>query len=136
MLKLLIDLTCFTKLQCERLGGGMNKLAEASAQLAELNGKLVVSKKAVNEKSISCDALLRTIAEGTREAEEKKVQHDKAIQLGCSLIFYRLSPCAGLPVLTVGGRIIRAAVKGAFVVHFASCLPRTGCSLSLVWHLT
>ena len=33
--------------QCERLMGGMEKLAEASVQLEELNKLLVVQKKAV-----------------------------------------------------------------------------------------
>lgn len=60
--------------QCNRLGGGMNKLAEASVQLAELNKKLVIQKAAVSEKSASCDALLKTIAEGTKKAQDKKVR--------------------------------------------------------------
>lgn len=51
----------------------MSKIAEARIQLAELNEKLVTQKAAVAEKSASCDALLKTIAEGTKQAQEKKV---------------------------------------------------------------
>ena len=51
----------------------MSKLAEASLQLAELNEKLVTQKAAVEEKTLSCEALLRTIAEGTAKAQAKKV---------------------------------------------------------------
>ena len=38
-------------LQCERLMGGMQKIAEASVQLNELNDKLAVQKVAVTEKT-------------------------------------------------------------------------------------
>ena len=51
----------------------MSKLAEASIQLAELNEKLVIQKAAVADKAASCDALLKTIADGTNRAQEKKV---------------------------------------------------------------
>ena len=37
--------------QCERLMGGMQKIAEASVQLNELNDKLAVQKVAVTEKT-------------------------------------------------------------------------------------
>ena len=38
-------------IQCERLMGGMQKIAEASVQLNELNDKLAVQKVAVTEKT-------------------------------------------------------------------------------------
>ena len=51
----------------------MSKIAEARIQLDELNEKLVIQKAAVAEKSASCDALLKTIADGTKTAQDKKV---------------------------------------------------------------
>lgn len=51
----------------------MSKIAEARIQLDELNEKLVIQKTAVAEKSASCDALLKTIAIGTKQAQDKKV---------------------------------------------------------------
>lgn len=62
----------FCLLQCDRLTGGMQKLAEASEQLEELNAKLAVQKVAVTEKTASCEKLLAEISAGTTIAERKK----------------------------------------------------------------
>lgn len=41
-------------------------------QLDELNKKLAVQKVAVTEKTAACEAMLETIAEGSKTATEKK----------------------------------------------------------------
>ena len=56
-------------LQCERLGGGLQKIAEAREQIHELNQLLEVQKVAVLEKSAACEKLIKEIAiGGTRES--------------------------------------------------------------------
>ena len=65
----------------------MSKIAEARIQLDELNEKLVVQKAAVAEKSASCDALLKTIADGTKTAQDKKV----ILSLSCLGVWVELS---------------------------------------------
>ena len=50
----------------------MQKIAEASEQLNELNDKLEVQKVAVTEKTAACEALLEEISVGTHQATEKK----------------------------------------------------------------
>ena len=52
--------------------GGLQKIAEASEQLAILNERLAVQKVAVTEKTAACEALLKEIASGTKRATEKK----------------------------------------------------------------
>ena len=42
----------------------MQKIAEASEQLSELNEKLAVQKVAVTEKTAACEAMLEEIATG------------------------------------------------------------------------
>ena len=59
-------------IQCERLGGGLQKLAEASVQLNDLNEKLAVQKVAVTEKTEACEKLLEEISKGTAHATERK----------------------------------------------------------------
>ena len=51
--------------QCERLGGGLQKIAEAREQIHELNQLLEVQKVAVLEKSAACEKLIQEIAQGT-----------------------------------------------------------------------
>ena len=51
--------------QCERLGGGLQKIAEAREQIHELNELLEVQKVAVLEKSAACEKLIQEIAQGT-----------------------------------------------------------------------
>lgn len=58
--------------QCERLQGGLQKIAEASEQLAVLNDRLAVQKVAVAEKSEACEIMLEEISTGTVQATEKK----------------------------------------------------------------
>jgi dynein heavy chain len=59
--------------QCDRLTGGLQKIADASDMLAILNEKLAIQKVAVTEKTAACEALLEEIASGTKQASEKKV---------------------------------------------------------------
>lgn len=59
-------------MQCERLQGGLQKIADASEMLAVLNEKLAVQKVAVTEKTAACEVLLDEIARGTKAATEKK----------------------------------------------------------------
>uniref|UniRef100_A0A1I8GN74 Dynein heavy chain 10, axonemal n=1 Tax=Macrostomum lignano TaxID=282301 RepID=A0A1I8GN74_9PLAT len=58
--------------QCERLQGGLQKLAEAAVQLEDLNAKLAVQKVAVTEKTKACETLLEEIKTSTASANEKK----------------------------------------------------------------
>uniref|UniRef100_A0A2C9JWZ0 AAA+ ATPase domain-containing protein n=1 Tax=Biomphalaria glabrata TaxID=6526 RepID=A0A2C9JWZ0_BIOGL len=70
--KLLDEQDKFILSQCERLHGGLQKIADASEMLAVLNEKLAVQKVAVTEKTAACEALLAEIAAGTKAATEKK----------------------------------------------------------------
>ncbi|XP_078713472.1 dynein axonemal heavy chain 10 [Lampetra fluviatilis] len=58
--------------QCQRLEGGLDKLAEASVQLAELNERLAEQKVVLAAKSLACDALLEEISRSTETVNEKK----------------------------------------------------------------
>ncbi|XP_021113288.1 dynein heavy chain 10, axonemal isoform X5 [Heterocephalus glaber] len=58
--------------QCRRLEGGLDKLKEATVQLAELKEKLAEQKVVLAEKSAACETLLEEIATNTAIAEEKK----------------------------------------------------------------
>lgn len=51
--------------QCKHLEGGLNKLKEASKQLAELNVKLADQRIVLAEKSTACEALLDEISTNT-----------------------------------------------------------------------
>lgn len=51
--------------QCKRLEGGLDKLKEASGQLAELNTKLAEQKVVLAEKSTACETLLQEISTNT-----------------------------------------------------------------------
>lgn len=64
--------TTLLPFQCNRLDGGLTKIAEAQIQLDELNKKLAVQKVAVTEKTAACEVMLETIAEGSKTATEKK----------------------------------------------------------------
>lgn len=48
--------------QCKHLEGGLDKLEEASVQLADLNIKLAEQKIVLAEKSTACEALLDEIS--------------------------------------------------------------------------
>ncbi|XP_062874230.1 dynein axonemal heavy chain 10 [Trichomycterus rosablanca] len=69
---LLEDKDKYILAQCKRLEGGLDKLEEASVQLAELNTKLAEQKVILAEKSSACEVLLEEISTNTAVAEEKK----------------------------------------------------------------
>ncbi|XP_067862341.1 dynein axonemal heavy chain 10 [Heptranchias perlo] len=72
----------FILAQCRRLEGGLDKLKEASIQLAELNMKLAEQKIILAEKTEACEALLAEIAINTAVAEEKKqLAEEKATEI-------------------------------------------------------
>lgn len=71
-LKLLEEKDKYILALCERLQGGLQKIAEASEQLAVLNDRLAVQKVAVAEKSEACEIMLEEISTGTVQATEKK----------------------------------------------------------------
>uniref|UniRef100_H3BAL0 Dynein axonemal heavy chain 10 n=1 Tax=Latimeria chalumnae TaxID=7897 RepID=H3BAL0_LATCH len=80
--RLLEDKDQYILAQCKRLEGGLDKLKEASIQLADLNLKLAEQKVVLAEKSAACEALLEEIATNTGIAEEKKkLAEEKAIEI-------------------------------------------------------
>ena len=58
--------------QCQRLGGGLNKLMEAAEQIKVLNDQLKVQKEAVGKKTEGCEVLLKNILEKTNMGKEKQ----------------------------------------------------------------
>ncbi|XP_072908128.1 dynein axonemal heavy chain 10 [Hemitrygon akajei] len=80
--RLLNEKDQFILAQCKRLEGGLDKLKEASVQLAELNLKLAEQKIVLAEKTEACEALLAEIATNTAVAEEKrKLAEEKAAEI-------------------------------------------------------
>ncbi|XP_078277210.1 LOW QUALITY PROTEIN: dynein axonemal heavy chain 10 [Rhinoraja longicauda] len=80
--RLLNEKDQFILAQCKRLEGGLDKLKEASIQLAELNLKLAEQKIVLAEKTEACEALLAEIALNTAIAEEKrKLAEEKAAEI-------------------------------------------------------
>ncbi|XP_072367150.1 dynein axonemal heavy chain 10 isoform X2 [Scyliorhinus torazame] len=80
--RLLDEKDQFILAQCKRLEGGLDKLKEASIQLAELNLKLAEQKVILAEKTEACEALLAEIAINTAVAEEKKqLAEEKASEI-------------------------------------------------------
>ncbi|XP_076380407.1 dynein heavy chain at 89D [Megalopta genalis] len=71
-LKLLLETKDFINVQCERLSGGLTKIAEASVTLAELNEILAVQRVKVADQTRNCEQLLSSIGESTDIAMEKK----------------------------------------------------------------
>ncbi|XP_052412947.1 dynein axonemal heavy chain 10 [Carassius gibelio] len=69
---LLEDKDKYILAQYKRLEGGLDKLKEASGQLAELNIKLAEQKVVLAEKTTACEILLEEICSNTAVAEEKK----------------------------------------------------------------
>lgn len=57
--------------QCKRLDGGLDKLKEASGQLAELNKKLAEQKVVLAEKTSACEILLQEICSNTAVGKDK-----------------------------------------------------------------
>ncbi|ESO91629.1 hypothetical protein LOTGIDRAFT_122204, partial [Lottia gigantea] len=76
-LKLLEEKDQYILSQCERLAGGLSKIADASDMLAVLSDKLAVQEVAVREKTAACQELLEEIAIGTKQATEKKEMAQK-----------------------------------------------------------
>lgn len=60
-----VKLSCTVPAQCKRLEGGLDKLKEASEQLAELNTKLAEQKVVLADKSSACEILLQEISTNT-----------------------------------------------------------------------
>ncbi|XP_068610937.1 dynein axonemal heavy chain 10 [Brachionichthys hirsutus] len=58
--------------QCKHLESGLDKMKEASVQVAEMDVELEKQKKVLAEKSTACDTLLETINKRKTIAEEKK----------------------------------------------------------------
>ncbi|XP_069789574.1 dynein axonemal heavy chain 10 isoform X2 [Narcine bancroftii] len=80
--RLLNEKNQFIFAQCKRLEGGLDKLKEASIQLAELNLKLAEQKVILAEKTEACEALLAEIALNTAVAEEKRnLAEEKAAEI-------------------------------------------------------
>ncbi|CAH2295752.1 dynein heavy chain 10, axonemal [Pelobates cultripes] len=80
--RLLEEKNQFNFAQCKRLEGGLDKLKEATVQLAELNEKLAEQKKVLAEKSTACEALLQEISDNTKVAEEKReLAEEKAAEI-------------------------------------------------------
>ncbi|XP_053555751.1 dynein axonemal heavy chain 10 [Bombina bombina] len=80
--KLLEERNQFNLAQCKRLEGGLDKLKEATVQLAELNLKLAEQKVVLAEKSSACEALLDEISVNTAAAEVKrKLAEEKAAEI-------------------------------------------------------
>ncbi|GFR93516.1 dynein heavy chain 10, axonemal, partial [Elysia marginata] len=71
-LKLLNEKNLYILSLCERLQGGLAKIADASAMLTVLNEKLEVQRVAVREKTIACETLLAEIARSSQEANDMK----------------------------------------------------------------
>eukprot|EP00062_Callorhinchus_milii_P021625 gi/632978548/ref/XP_007905975.1/ PREDICTED: dynein heavy chain 10, axonemal [Callorhinchus milii] len=80
--RLLDEKDKFILAQCKRLEGGLDKLKEASVQLAELNLKLAEQKIVLAEKTEACEMLLAEIAANTAVAEEKRqLAEEKAAEI-------------------------------------------------------
>ena len=69
---LLIEKKEYIKSQCERLSGGLQKIAEASMTLEELNAILAIQRVQVAEQTKNCEKLLTSIGASTDIAMEKK----------------------------------------------------------------
>lgn len=71
-LSLLVEKKEFITAQCERLSGGLAKIAEASDTLTQLNAILAVQRVKVAEQTNNCEQLLKSIGESTDIAKEKQ----------------------------------------------------------------
>ncbi|XP_011310250.1 dynein heavy chain 10, axonemal [Fopius arisanus] len=71
-LNLLAEKKTYIVSQCERLSGGIKKIAEASETLGELNEILAIQRIKVSRQTKNCEKLLRSIGESTDIAMEKK----------------------------------------------------------------
>ncbi|CAL7939586.1 unnamed protein product [Xylocopa violacea] len=71
-LALLLETKDYINSQCNRLTGGLQKIAEASVTLNELNEILAVQRVKVADQTKNCEQLLASIGESTDIAMEKK----------------------------------------------------------------
>ncbi|XP_012151823.2 dynein heavy chain at 89D [Megachile rotundata] len=71
-LNLLVETKDYINSQCDRLSGGIQKIAEASVTLNELNEILAVQRVKVADQTRNCEQLLTSIGESTDIAMEKK----------------------------------------------------------------
>ncbi|XP_026670097.1 dynein heavy chain 10, axonemal [Ceratina calcarata] len=71
-LALLVDTKHYINSQCDRLSGGLQKIAEASLTLNELNEILAVQRVKVADQTRNCEQLLFSIEESANIAMEKK----------------------------------------------------------------
>ncbi|RLU20605.1 hypothetical protein DMN91_007218 [Ooceraea biroi] len=71
-LKLLTEKRDFINSHCARLSGGLQKIAEASVTLTELNEILARQRVKVADQTRNCEQLLTSIGESTDIAMEKK----------------------------------------------------------------
>ncbi|XP_066582837.1 dynein axonemal heavy chain 10 [Prorops nasuta] len=62
----------YAKFRCDRLSGGLERIAEASVTLNELNAALAVQRLKVAEQTRNCEELMRGIEEGTEVALGKR----------------------------------------------------------------
>ncbi|MGH0114673.1 UNVERIFIED_CONTAM: hypothetical protein FKN15_033990 [Acipenser sinensis] len=83
--KLLDDKDQYILAQCKRLEGGLDKLKEASLQLADLNLKLAEQKVVLAEKSTACEALLMEISTNTAVGRSF-AKPPKQVQVVCECI--------------------------------------------------
>nr|XP_034180267.1 dynein heavy chain 10, axonemal [Osmia lignaria] len=71
-LNLLVETKDYINSQCDRLSGGIQKIAEASVTLNDLNEILAVQRVKVADQTKNCEQLLTSIGESTDIAMEKK----------------------------------------------------------------
>ncbi|KAL1513082.1 hypothetical protein ABEB36_002553 [Hypothenemus hampei] len=71
-LKLLEEKGNYINAQCDRLKSGLQKIEEASGELAILNARLEKQKIVVGKATAECEAMLGEIEAGTKIATEKK----------------------------------------------------------------
>ncbi|XP_014219672.1 dynein heavy chain 10, axonemal [Copidosoma floridanum] len=69
---LLSERRSYIESQCARLSGGVSKIADASANLDQLNAVLAVQRVKVKEQTQNCEILLVSIGESTEIAVTKK----------------------------------------------------------------
>lgn len=72
---------------CKRLEGGLDKLEEASVQLAELNEKLAEQKVVLAEKSSACEILLEEITTNTKVGQCQHTENTKIFILNLKLLY-------------------------------------------------
>lgn len=74
--RLLLEKDTINKVMHERLVGGLKKLADASAEIVDLNTVLVVQREAIAGKSEACETLLNEITTNQLRIADKR---DKAL---------------------------------------------------------